>query len=105
MAYLEKGAYDLTYGEEANFGILIARKDQLPLGAEITVENATAIPAKNLLEETRSYCRFSVVITEQPAEYYGVELVARVYVKEGDTVKVYYSRGGSTANNHAGGNA
>lgn len=86
VAYLEKGLYDLTYGPNANFGILIARKDRLSAGAEITMENATAIPATNLLEDTDSYCRFSAVITDQPAELYGVELIARAYVVVDGTV-------------------
>ena len=86
VAYLEKGLYDLTYGEDANFGILIARKDKLSADTEITMENATAVPARNLFEDTDSYCRFSAVITEQPAEFYGVELVARAYVVVDDTV-------------------
>ena len=80
VAYLEKDLYDLTYGQDANFGLLIARKDRLPEDVEITVENAKAVPAKKLLEDTDSYCRFSAVITEQPAEFYGVELIARAYV-------------------------
>ena len=86
VAYLEKGLYDLTYGPNANFGILIARKDRLSAGAEITMENATAVPATNLLEDTDSYCRFSAVITDQPAEFYGVELIARAYVIVNGTV-------------------
>lgn len=86
VAYLEKGLYDLTYGEDANFGILIARKDQLSKDAEVTMENATVVPARNLLEETDSYCRFSAVITDQPAEFYGVELIARAYVEVDGTV-------------------
>ena len=86
VAYLEKGLYDLTYGEDANFGILIARKDKLSADTEITMENATAIPAKNLWEDTKSYCRFSAVITDQPAELYDVELIARAYVVVDDTV-------------------
>ena len=86
VAYLEKGLYDLTYGQNANFGILIARKDRLSAGAEITMENATAVPATNLLEDTDSYCRFSAVITDQPAEFYGVELIARAYVVVDGTV-------------------
>ena len=86
VAHLDKGLYNLTYGKDANFGILIARKDQLPAGAEITMENATAVPAVNLLEETDTRCSFTVVITNQPAEYYGVELLARAYVIEDGTV-------------------
>ena len=86
VAYLEKGLYDLTYGQNANFGLLIARKDRLPEDVEITVENAKAVPAKKLLEDTDSYCRFSAVITEQPAEFYGVELIARAYVVVDGTV-------------------
>ena len=86
VAYLEKELYDLTYGEDANFGILIARGDRLAEGAEITMENAKAIPAKKLLEDNRSYCRFSAVVTDQPADFYGVKLIARGYVVVGDTV-------------------
>ena len=86
VAYLEKGLYDLTYGEDANFGILIARGDQLSEGDEITMENATAVPAKNLLEDTKAYCRFSAVITDQPAEFYDVEVIARAYVTVDGTV-------------------
>lgn len=86
VAHLDKSLYNLTYGKDANFGILVARKDQLPAGAEITMENATAVPAVNLLEETDTRCSFTVVITNQPAEYYGVELLARAYVIEDGTV-------------------
>ena len=86
VAYLEKGLYDLTYGENANFGILTARKDQLPKDAELTMENATVVPATNLLEETRSYCRFSAAITDLSAESYGDELIARAYVEVDGTV-------------------
>ena len=86
VAYLEKGLYDLTYGENANFGILTARKDELPEDAEITMENATAYPASSLLEETKSYCRFSASIKDLSADLYEVEFVARAYVAVGDTV-------------------
>ena len=89
VAYLEKELYALTYGEDANFGILIARKDKLSADTEITMENATAIPAKKLWEDTKSYCRFSAVITDQPAEFYDVELIARAYVVVDGTT--YYS--------------
>lgn len=86
VAHLDKDLYELTYGQEANFGMLIARKDQLSDGEEITMANATAVPAVNLLENTNTRCSFTVVITGQPAEYYGVDLVARAYVIDGETV-------------------
>ena len=89
VAYLEKGLYDLTYGENANFGILIARKDRLSEGEEITIANASPVPANNLLENTDTYCKFTAVITDQPAEAYGIELVARAYVAVNGVL--YYS--------------
>ena len=86
VAYLEKGLYKLTYGENANFGILTARKDQLPKDAELTMENGTVVPATALLEETKSYCKFSAAITDLSAESYGDELIARAYVEVDGTV-------------------
>lgn len=74
--------YALTTGADANFGILLLPQTMVGANEQITVETAevSIVPAKKLLEESDDFCRFSAVLTDIPAEYYGTEILARAYV-------------------------
>ncbi len=88
----------LTTGENANFGILLIPKSMLAdETTAITKDtaNVKVVAAQNLLIETTvraagltydSGCYyFSAVLTGIPEEFYGGEIVARAYVKNGNT--------------------
>ena len=79
---VEKERYELTFGENANFGIIMIPKSLIGEGEEITVDTADIriVPAKYLMEETATSYRFNAVLTNIPTNFYGTELVARAYV-------------------------
>ena len=79
---LEKNRYDLTHGQNANYGIIMIPKSMVGNGEEITVEtpDIRIVPAVNLMEGTENAYRFNAVLTKIPANFYGTELVARAYV-------------------------
>ena len=76
----------LITGEDANFGFILIPQTMIGKNEKITVETAgvRAVPAKKLLTETEEYCQFSAVLTEIPAEFYGSDIVARVYFRQGE---------------------
>jgi len=76
----------LVTGEDANFGFLLIPQTMIGKNEMITVETAGVreVPAKKLLTETEEYCQFSAVLTEIPAEFYGSDIVARVYFRQGE---------------------
>ena len=88
-------------GENVNFGILLIPESMLPADTNITVSTANVVnvPAKILMGSSAvsavgltynsGYYYFSAVQTGIPAEYYGTNLLARAYVKEGSNY--YYS--------------
>lgn len=88
-------------GNNVNFGILLIPESMLAAGTNITVNtpNVKNVPAKILmgyatvsavgLAYDDSYYYFSAVQTGIPAEFYGTNLLARAYVKEGSNY--YYS--------------
>jgi len=90
VAKIDKSAYSLTTGENANFGILIIPQNKLGKGELIDVDTETVgiVPAKNIMENTDEYYRFTAVLTGLPAEFYGTEIVARAYVEQ-DGVYTY----------------
>ncbi len=92
------GAVTLTTGENANFGIILIPKSMLESEATAITKdtpNAKIVPAQNLLIEstvtaagliyTPGSYYFSAVLTGIPEEFYGAEIVARAYVKNGNT--------------------
>ena len=88
---LEKDRYDLTHGQNANYGIIMIPKSLVGEGDEITVEtpDIRMVPAVNLMESTDTAYRFNAVLTQIPTNYYGTELIARAYVFANGTY--YYS--------------
>lgn len=90
VAKIDKSAYSLTTGENANFGILIIPQNKLGKGELIDVDTETVgiVPAKNIMENTEEYYKFTAVLTGLPAEFYGTEIVARAYVEQ-DGVYTY----------------
>lgn len=90
VAKIDKSAYSLTTGENANFGILIIPQNKLGKGELIAVDTETVgiVPAKNIMENTDEYYKFTAVLTGLPAEFYGTEIVARAYVEQ-DGVYTY----------------
>lgn len=79
---VSKDRYDLTHGQDANYGIIMIPKSLVGEGEAITVNtpDIRIVPAKNLMEVTDSSYRFNAVLTHIPSNYYGTELVARAYV-------------------------
>ena len=74
----------LIMGENANFGFLLIPQTMIGKDEKITVETqgVRTVPAKKLLSETEDRCRFSAVLTEIPAEFYGSDIIARVYYNQ-----------------------
>ena len=77
----------LITGEDANFGFILIPQTMIGKNEKITVETESVriVPAKKLLLETAEYCQFSAVLTEIPAEFYGSDIVARVYFCQNGT--------------------
>lgn len=77
----------LTVGADVNFGFILIPQTMIASTEEITVEtkDVSIVPAKKLLSETEDTCRFSAVLTGIPAEFYGSDIVARVYFNDNGT--------------------
>ena len=86
VAKVDRAKFELTTGENANFGILLIPKSMIGADEEITVDTHTVkdVKAKNLMSQTEDYYEFTAVLLDIPAEFYGTELVARAYVKLDD---------------------
>ena len=86
VAKVERAKFNLTTGENANFGILLIPASMIGENENITVDTHTVknVKAKNLMSQTEEYYEFTAVLLNIPAEFYGMELVARAYVKQGD---------------------
>lgn len=86
VARVERAKFDLVTGADANFGILLIPQSMIGKGENITVDTHTVkdVKAKNLMTQTEEYYEFTAVLLNIPAEFYGTELVARAYVREGD---------------------
>lgn len=89
---IKKADYSLTFGESANFGILLIPESKVEAGTPITAATpgVVKVPAKILLHPTTvanlgidydsNYYYFTAVQTGIPAEYYGTNMIARVYI-------------------------
>lgn len=92
---IAKMGFSLTFGENANFGFLLIPKSRLAAGTQITKDTAGVkqIPARYLLTDDslesvgitpdENCYFFSGVLTGIPEEFYGTDVIARIYVNEG----------------------
>lgn len=91
--------YSLTYGETANFGIILLPANKVNAGTEISADTGTKVKAKILMSQATveavgltyesGYVYFSAVMTNIPKENYGTELLARVYIDKGNGSYTY----------------
>lgn len=93
---VRKDAFSLTTGDDANFGILLIPQSSVNAGTLLmqTTENVKIVPAKKLLSQASvegvtliydpAYYYFSAVLTGIPEEFYGTDILARAYVKNGE---------------------
>lgn len=93
VAKIEKAKFDLTVGENANFGILLVPQSSVDYNTVINkdVEEILIVPAINIFSRESveniglmydsEYVYFSAVLMNIPKEFYGTEIIARAYVK------------------------
>ena len=76
VAKVDRAKFELTTGENANFGILLIPKSMIGADEEITVDTNTVkdVKAKNLMSQTEDYYEFTAVLLDIPAEFYGTEI-------------------------------
>ena len=98
---IKKADYSLTFGESANFGILLIPESKVEAGTIIdaATPGVAKVPAKILLNPTTvanlgidydsNYYYFTAVQTGIPAEYYGTNMIARVYIWNGGESYAY----------------
>ena len=96
VAKLDKTKYNLTMGENTSFGILIIPQSSVGSASDIDkyTDKVMTVPAKKILTKESieemgltyddSFVYFSAVLIGIPEEFYGVDIVARAYVEDGD---------------------
>lgn len=96
IAKIDRTKYDLTMGDNANFGILLIPQSSVCSDSDVDkhTDKVMTVPAKKVLTEKSleemgltyddSYVYFSAVLIGIPEEFYGVDIIARAYVEDGE---------------------
>lgn len=96
VAKIDRTKYDLTMGDNANFGILLIPQSSVCSDSDVDkhTDKVMTVPAKKVLTEKSleemgltyddSYVYFSAVLIGIPEEFFGVDIIARAYVEDGE---------------------